>query len=224
MYVFERDAGSTENWGQTAKLTDASAGGSPFSGRASRCGGTCSRSAPRTARPPVRSRSSSATGAALVSGARSTPCLTAPSETAAGPEAFGSAVALDGDLLLVGASSADVSYFGQEDGAAYLFRRDSTDPDQWNFVTRLTAPEATVCTGDRTLAEISLDGPDALEQPALRPAAGADTQRQLRRAGRDDGDTISSPRRVTPSPCPRGRSRARLPERPGRGRPLGAGH
>ena len=60
-------------------------------------------------------------------------------------ESFGSAVALDGDLLLVGAGSADVSYFGEDDGAAYLFRRDAADRDRWDFVTRLTAPEATIC-------------------------------------------------------------------------------
>jgi hypothetical protein len=72
-------------------------------------------------------------------------------------ESFGGAVALDGDLLLVGAPSADVSFFSEDDGAAYLFRRDAVDRDRWNFVTRLTAPEATLCPGGRTLAEVSLD-------------------------------------------------------------------
>ena len=72
-------------------------------------------------------------------------------------ESFGRAVAIDGDLLVVGASSADVSYFGEDDGAAYVFRRDPTNRDQWNFIVRLTASEATLCPGGRTLSEISLE-------------------------------------------------------------------
>ena len=58
---------------------------------------------------------------------------------------------------MVGASSADVSFFREDDGAAYLFRRDALIPDQWNFVTRLTDPAATLCPGALTLAEVSLE-------------------------------------------------------------------
>ena len=77
-------------------------------------------------------------------------------------ESFGSAVALDGDLLLVGAASADVSYFGEDDGAAYVFRRDAADRDRWDFVARLTAAEATLCPGGRTLVEVSLESPEVM--------------------------------------------------------------
>ena len=101
-------------------------------------------------------------------------------------------MALDGDLLLVGAGSADVSFFGEDDGAAYIFRRDATDRDSWDFVTRLTAPEATLCPGGRTLAEISLDSPGGQAGGgALRPrrrARPTTTPSAARVA--IDGDTI----------------------------------
>jgi FG-GAP repeat len=168
VYVFERDAGGTDNWGQTAKLTDASAGGSAFFGSSIAVQGDLlavgAPYGPSAGQVTLFERDRGGPG----QWGKVTALL--DSAVAGGgwaPEAFGSAVALDGDLLLVGASSADVSYFGQEDGAAYLFRRDGADRDQWNYVTRLTAPEATVCTGDRTLAEISLDDPDVLEQVRL---------------------------------------------------------
>lgn len=165
VYVFERDAGGTENWGQTAKLTDASVGESAFFGSSIAVQGDLlavgAPYGPSAGQVTIFERDRDGPG-------QWGKVTAIPDSSVAGggwpPEAFGSAVALDGDLLLVGASSADVSYFGQEDGAAYLFRRDGADGDQWNFVTRLTAPEATVCTGDRTLAEISLGSQDALEQ------------------------------------------------------------
>ena len=50
-----------------------------------------------------------------------------------------------------------MSFFREDDGAAYLFRRDALIPDQWNFVTRLTDPAATACPGALTLAEVSLE-------------------------------------------------------------------
>ena len=70
---------------------------------------------------------------------------------------FGGAVALDGDLLLIGAIGADVSHHNEDDGAAYLFARDATDRDRWGFVTRLAAPEAELCFGGRFLVELALE-------------------------------------------------------------------
>jgi hypothetical protein len=90
-------------------------------------------------------------------------------------ESFGSAVALDGDLLLVGAASADVSFFGEDDGAAYVFRRDPANRDRWDFVARLTAPEATLCPGGRTLAEVSLES--------------LEVRLEVQRCAREDGKT-----------------------------------
>jgi hypothetical protein len=50
-------------------------------------------------------------------------------------EAFGRALAVDGDNLLIGAPPAE---YGRT-GAAYMFRRDSVDRDRWQYVTRLSA-------------------------------------------------------------------------------------
>ena len=68
-------------------------------------------------------------------------------------EAFGNALAMDGDHLLIGAERADVSAVNENDGAAYLFRRSETDPDQWDYVTRLIAPGSDDCVGGQTIIE-----------------------------------------------------------------------
>lgn len=158
VYVFERNAGGADNWGQTAKLTDASVGSIGNFGTsiaiqgdllvvgAGRAGGN--------GQVTIFERDRGGPGAWGK--------VAAIPDSAVGDggsplEFFGGAVALDGDLLLVGAGSADVSFFGEDDGAAYIFRRDPVDRDIWRFVTRLTAPEATACPGGRTLAAVSLD-------------------------------------------------------------------
>ena len=62
-------------------------------------------------------------------------------------------MAIEGDLLVVGASRSSVSWIGQSDGAAYLFRRNATDPDRWDYVVRLIAPGADQCVGGLTLSQ-----------------------------------------------------------------------
>ncbi len=68
-------------------------------------------------------------------------------------EAFGSAIAIAGDELLVGAERADVSGYGENDGAAYLFSRNEADRDQWDYVARFIAPGSDDCVGGQTLTE-----------------------------------------------------------------------
>jgi hypothetical protein len=119
VYVFERDAGGAENWGQTAKLTDASVGESAFLGDSIAVQGDLL---------AVGAPFSASTGQVTLferdrGGAGQWGKVTAVLDSSVGdggwpPVAFGSDVALDGDLLLVGAASADVSYFGEQDGAA----------------------------------------------------------------------------------------------------------
>jgi len=176
VYVFERHARGTDNWGQTAKLTDDSVGsigrfgdsiaiqGDLLAVGATRGGGN------GQVTLFERNRGGPGTWGKVTAVLDST-----VGDGGSPPEAFGSAVALDGDLLLVGAESADVSFFGEEDGAAYLFRRDGTDRDRWEFVTRLTAPEATLCPGDRTLAEVSLES--------------LEVRQEVERCAREDGNT-----------------------------------
>ncbi len=51
---------------------------------------------------------------------------------------LGRAVCLDGDTLIAGAYGHPG---GSDTGAAYVFRRSSGDPNQWNFVKKLTASD-----------------------------------------------------------------------------------
>jgi hypothetical protein len=66
---------------------------------------------------------------------------------------FGSAVALDGDRLLVGAARADVSYANNADGAVYFFQRDEINRDNWAFTIRLIAPGADRCLRGQTVSQ-----------------------------------------------------------------------
>ena len=75
-------------------------------------------------------------------------------------ENFGRAVSFDGDLLLVGASDADVSDIYENDGAAYLFARSTVNPDQWDLSARLTAHEAAVCRDGLTIVEFNTERPE----------------------------------------------------------------
>jgi len=166
-YVFERHQGGPDNWGQVARLTeglgDISAlfGGSvAIKGDLLAIGAPVPGGAGSNGRVTIYQRDRGGPGAWGK--------VTTLDDSVVGDggtrEEFGSAVAIDGDLLLVGAGSADVSYFGEDDGAAYVFRRDAADRDRWNFVARLTAPEAALCPGGRTLAEISLESPEVQQE------------------------------------------------------------
>ena len=160
VYLFERNAGGADNWGEVAKLTDDAVGA---------IGNIVGSVAIASNLLAVGAIRGGGDGQVTIyerdrDGAAGWSKVTTLYDGVVGDggsfESFGSAVAISGDLLLVGAATADVSYFGQNDGAAYLFRRDQADPDRWNFVSRLTAAEAKLCPGDRTLAEIASETPE----------------------------------------------------------------
>jgi hypothetical protein len=83
VYVFERNLGGPDNWGEAALLTASDA----------------------------------ATG-----------------------DYFGTAIAIDGDTILVGAHENDDTGFAS--GAAYILQRDGQNPQAWNEVVKLLAPDA----------------------------------------------------------------------------------
>lgn len=62
-------------------------------------------------------------------------------------QVFGSAVAIDGDIVLVGAAKETVpdeerlGVFSPYQGAVYVFERNAGGPNQWGEVQRLTAPD-----------------------------------------------------------------------------------
>ena len=84
-YIFQRDVGGTENWGQVAKLNPSDPTGADF---------------------------------------------------------FGWSLSLSGDTALVGAWGVDD--YGFESGAAYIFQRDFGGPENWGQVVKLTASDSDV--------------------------------------------------------------------------------
>lgn len=63
-----------------------------------------------------------------------------PNEAATANASFGQTVALDTDVIVIGAPRDEE--FGRFSGAVYVYVRDSTDPDQWDFVQKIAPPTA----------------------------------------------------------------------------------
>jgi FG-GAP repeat len=85
---------------------------------------------------------------------------------AGNPRAFGSSVAVQSDLLLIGATSTTVAP-GNADGALYLFRRDATDSDRWTYLTRLVRPGADDCVDNLPVSQFYLEAtPEEIEAAA----------------------------------------------------------
>jgi len=142
VYVFERDTGGTDNWGELKKITAAdAAAGDAFGFAVSISGDTVVVGA------PFRDDVGLMSGAVYIferdvgggDGWGQVKKLV-PSDTDAGDE-FGFAVAISGNTLVVGAPSDDDA--GSESGGAYVFERDLGGSGNWGQVTKLTADDAT---------------------------------------------------------------------------------
>lgn len=166
VYLYERNLGGADNWGESRKLVCPDVtGGDAFGGNLSIENDTLLVGATRHA---------DSRGAAYIF-YRNTGGpdnwglvrkLTAPDGRT--NDLFGSSVRLVGDLALVGAIRED-----GESGALYVFRRDAEGPDHWGFVQKIKAKDADA--GDRfgSLADIS---DDTLVVSALYDdAAGTDS-------------------------------------------------
>jgi hypothetical protein len=179
VYVFARHQGGTDQWGQVVKLADAGVGFRGHFGASVAVRGDLL--AVGATMPPYGGK------VMIFQRDRGGPnawgkVATLLERDASGGginEAFGSAVAIDGDLILVGANMADVSYYNENDGAAYLFSRDAVDRDRWTYVARLAAAEALACTGGATLADL-----------ASNPTALADAQRCARESSLSPNDAL----------------------------------
>lgn len=97
----------------------------------------------------VYQRGSSATGAPW----RQTATLVATG--AAANDLFGSSVAIDGDVIVVGAPQADPNSVSNS-GAAYVFLRDTVNPDVWTQSRRLTASPS--ASGELFGTSVAIDG------------------------------------------------------------------
>ncbi|MCP3981058.1 MAG: hypothetical protein GY716_17310 [bacterium] len=135
-YVFHRDEGGPDNWGQVAKLTGSeSAAGDRF-------GWSVSVSGDRA----IVSSWLTNPGAAYIfarneSGSNNWGEVTRLTATGGfvGDE-FGESVSISGDYAVVGAQLDDDAEYRA--GAAYVFARNNGGPDNWGQVTKLTAFDA----------------------------------------------------------------------------------
>jgi len=172
VYLYERDQGGTDNWGEVIKLSGSSLGDlAQFGSSLALSGDLLVVGAPEPSSIGQVVFFERNRGGANAWGSTST--LSYNDDGGLGPEYFGISLALDGDLLLVGATSADVSDYASNDGAAYLFQRDAVDRDRWDYVTRFTEAAATRCTEGRTISEMWSESQEVQDAWAL--CADADT-------------------------------------------------
>jgi hypothetical protein len=140
-YVFERNQGGPDDWGQAKKLTASDAEDSDYFGFSVAVSGDAAVVGAQAEDGATIDR-----GAAYVyerdqGGAGNwgqVKKLTA--SDAASSDYFGSSVAVSGDTALVGALGEDGA--GSERGAAYVYERDQGGPGNWGQVKKLTASDA----------------------------------------------------------------------------------
>jgi hypothetical protein len=134
-YIFERDQGGINQWGQVKKLTAQDAGQGDWFGWSVAVSGEW------VAVGAVQDDDGGENAGAVYLFHRNqggnglwgqVKKLTAPDATAG--DFFGTSVSLDGDLLLVGADGKNSS--GEDSGRSYLFGRNQGDLDHWGEITR----------------------------------------------------------------------------------------
>ncbi len=171
-YVFQRNEGGADNWGEVKKLTASDAeAGDQFGFSVAVSGDTAVVGASFF----LRLGGSSVVGAYIFQrGAGNwdeAKKLTA-SDAEAG-DSFGVSVAVSGDTAVVGASGETVG--GAQTGAAYVFQRDFPLANFWGEVKKPTASDAQ--DGDRFGASVAVSGEfaivGAITEDAGGPAAGA---------------------------------------------------
>jgi cysteine-rich repeat protein len=150
-YVFERNAGGANNWGQVKKLTPSDANlGDQFGVSVSISGDTIA----------VGNNFGGGNGRAHVfernaGGANNwgeiKKLLAADGAT---NDKFGTWVSINGDVIVVGANGNDDA--GESSGSAYLFERNSGGPGNWGEIKKLTAADA--ATGDRFGRRVAISG------------------------------------------------------------------
>ena len=170
-YVFQRDEGGADNWGEVKKLTASDAeGGDAFGWSVTISGDTVIAGArAEAAGGPVA-------GAAYVFGRDQggvdswgeVKKLTA--SDAAQFDDFGVSVALSGDTAIVGAGGEDGG--ASEGGSAYVFERDQGGAGNWGEVTKLIASDAQAA--DIFGASVEVSGDTAVVGAPLEDAGDSD--------------------------------------------------
>ncbi|MGD9047335.1 MAG: FG-GAP repeat protein [Anaerolineae bacterium] len=172
-YVFYRDQGGPDAWGQVAKLTDGAAA-DLFGFSVSVSGDTAVVGAYRADVGSYKDQGATYVfdrnqGGPDIWGQVAR--LTAADGWAY--DTFGYSVSVSGDTALVGALYADVG--GQvEQGAAYVFYRNQGGADAWGQVAKLTAGDG--AEGDRFGDSVSVSGDTAVVGAWLADVGGNEDQ------------------------------------------------
>jgi len=168
-YIFQRDWGGQNNWGEVAKLSGSDAvGGNEFGASVSISGDTA------IVGEPLEDDAGANSGSAYIfqrdHGGQDNwgemAKLTA--SDAAASDYFGDAVSIEGDVAMIGALGADEA--GRASGAAYIFQRSPGCPDTWTQVAKFTASDGT--DGGRFGRSVSIDGNTAIAGANHKDDAG----------------------------------------------------
>ncbi|MCD4750143.1 MAG: PQQ-binding-like beta-propeller repeat protein [Thermoanaerobaculales bacterium] len=132
-YIFSRNEGDPDNWGEVAKIVADDGAGSDYFGWAVAVSGT---TAVVGAKGHDTQGLSSAGAAYVFERDGSGDWLQVKKLTASDPsadDAFGEAVAIDNDIIVIGASGWDSPFVGSivNIGQVYVFERNSGGPDNW---------------------------------------------------------------------------------------------
>ena len=172
-YVFERNRGGADNWGELEKLTASdAAAGDRFGQSISISGDTIVVGAHTEDAGGV---DAGAVYIVAISGELAWHEIAKPvaMDPTAGDQ-FGAASSISGDTMVVGAHRDDgAGDLYPESGSAYVFERNQGGRDDWGQVQKLTAlvPPA---AGDQFGASVSISGDTIVVGAYLDDAAGAD--------------------------------------------------
>ena len=140
-YIFQRDAGGPDNWGQVAELTAADAAGADFFGWfVSLSGDTAIVGAWADDDDGIESGSAYIFQSDFGGPGNWGQVVKLTASDAAGSDSFGWFVSLSGDTALVGAPGHDDQ--AANSGSAYIFQRDVGGPNNWGEVVKLIASDA----------------------------------------------------------------------------------
>ena len=156
VYVFQRDAGGTDNWGQVNKLTASDSQRDFFGGSVAVSGDTIVVGAHvhdyYVGAAYIFQRDAGGTG----NWGEVKKLRASDGQAAVGSnDQFGHSVAVSGDTAVVAARGADILVSGP--GAAYVFKRDQGGQDNWGDVSKLTASDATERGGFGSSVAVSGD-------------------------------------------------------------------
>ena len=159
VFVFQRDQGGADNWGQVAKLTTSDIPTVVEFGEDVAISGDIV-----VAGALGDSEGGSFAGAAYVfqrdHGGTDNwdEVIKLTASDAQAQDVLGKGVAVSGDTVLVGAAGEDEA--GNNAGAAYLFQRNEGGTDNWGEVTKLTASDAE--EGDLFGSRLAISGSHAI--------------------------------------------------------------